>query len=78
MSFVLFLLTQIMEEFGLQQLSVLSAFMSLAWFGTAVNLSNKVPTRKEAQDAHEKLSTGTKGNRQTRKVVKKQEKKKKK
>jgi len=52
--------------------------MSLAWFGTAVNLSNKVPTRKEAQDAHEKLSTGTKGNRQTRKVVKKQEKKKKK
>jgi TLC ATP/ADP transporter len=47
-------LTQLAGEFGLQQLSVLSTVVALAWMRTAWTLSNLVPTHEEAQDVYNK------------------------
>jgi hypothetical protein len=47
-------LTQIAGEFGLQQLSILSTVVALAWLRTAWQLSNLVPTHEEAQDVYNK------------------------
>jgi ATP/ADP translocase len=47
-------LTQLAGEFGLQQLSILSTVVALAWLRTAWQLSNLVPTHQEAQDVYNK------------------------
>ena len=70
MSLALFGLTRLTGEFGVHRLSVLSAGVSFLWLQAAWRLSNLVPTRQEAEDAHVKLN---KGKRVVRKVINKKE-----
>lgn len=53
MSLALSGLTSVMDNFGLQELSILSNGVALVWMGTAWRLSNYVPTRQEAEDEYE-------------------------
>lgn len=49
-------LTAVFGNFGLQQLSMLSTGAAVLWLSAAWNLSNLVPTRKEASDLyHQKM-----------------------
>lgn len=43
---------------GLQQLSYITSGTALLWTVTAVQLSNLVPSREEAESAHEKMKRG--------------------
>jgi ATP/ADP translocase len=54
MSLVLSGITSLDRDFGMRKLSVLSNLVSLAWLQTAWRLSNLVPTRQEAEEAHQK------------------------
>lgn len=67
MSLLLSGLTAIDENFGLQKLSILSNLVCCSWMGTAWRLSNMVPTRAEAEAAHQKdtggKNKGTNGSR---------------
>jgi len=45
-------LTAVFGNFGLQQLSMLSTGAAVLWLSAAWNLSNLVPTRKEASDLY--------------------------
>ena len=53
MSLALSGMTQVMGNFGLQELSMLSTGVALAWLRMAWRLSNFVPTQQEAEDAYE-------------------------
>jgi ATP/ADP translocase len=54
MSLALSALAVFDSNFGLQKQSVVSNVVGLAWLGTAWKLSNMVPTRAEAEEAHQK------------------------
>jgi ATP/ADP translocase len=54
MSLSLSALTGVFGSFGLQQLSILSTGASLLWLSSSWNLSNLIPTRKEASEQYRK------------------------
>lgn len=54
MSLSLSALTGVFGNFGLQQLSILSTGASLLWLSSSWNLSNLIPTRKEASEQYRK------------------------
>jgi ATP/ADP translocase len=54
MSLLLSAITAVVPTFGVQSLSVLSTGVCVGWLGTAWQLSNLVPTRAEAEAAHQK------------------------
>ena len=54
MSLALSGLTSVMGNFGLHQLSLLSAIVGCGWMKTAWTLSSYVPTRAEAEQAYQK------------------------
>lgn len=56
-------LTAVFGNFGIQEYSILGAFVNLVWFKTAWSLSNEVPTRKEAEEIYQRRNgkTGKKG-----------------
>lgn len=53
MSLALSGLTSVMGNFGLHQLSILSALVGCGWMQAAWKLSNLVPTREEAEKAYQ-------------------------
>jgi ATP/ADP translocase len=57
MSLLLSAITAVVPTFGLQSLSFLSTGVCVGWLGTAWQLSNLVPTRAEAEAAHQKSKT---------------------
>jgi len=62
MSLLLSGLATLDENFGLQKLSILSNAVCFTWMGTAWRLSNLVPTRAEAEEAHKKDKATSKKN----------------
>ena len=46
-------LTALFGNFGIQEYSIISALVNLGWFKVSWDLSNYVPTRKEAEEAYQ-------------------------